>query len=636
MSKTPWKIIFLALLSATSSYLSAQSINQVTFVEKQPIIDGVLDDHLKNLPENGFPHFFRLGNPKTEEVNVTYRMAYTPSHLYLYFETDADTISYHNLGNLWGDGYKILIGKAQEGNKTSEYYDLAFSPSKDPDYWARQRVAAYNFSQPYIPLSKATQSQEKELEKGTGFEAMIAWEDLYPYHPWFVPEMGYNIYFAKGFDLPGHGYFPNGYAVVKDNGIWDEEKPKRNYAPLPFQTPEKLEDTYLFMRPTQRTYQQGQEIGFNMVGLASTISSRDLKLNVLDSSGTIITSQRVKMHMANEVKIQSIPLNNKNLAPGNYTLSFDSTEAIEREITVLPIIPYDEIIRTLNDNNDELPKGAATTLIFYLNQLRKGISELKSYESGKKLLEKWIAFEKDYQQFLDGKDPYANIRTPYRRAFQSKYDKTYQPYTINLPDTYHPDKKYPLLVFLHGSGRDEIGLLNQPRSNGEFIELAPFARDKFRAYAEDESQKDILEAIEDVVAHFSVDKENIIIGGFSMGGYGALRTFYETPELYRGVAVFAGHPNLASEWLRKKHPNFRKQQYLKDFKGVPVFIYHGVQDASLSIHAAKDLDRELRAASAEVTTRFIPDKAHEYQDNETNQLYHQWLEKVISNTSIQK
>ena len=83
-------------------------------------------------------------------------MAYTPSHFYLYFETDADSVSYHNLGNLWGDGYKVLIGKAQRGNKTNEYYDLAFSPSKDPAYWARQRVDAYNFSQPYFPLSEAT------------------------------------------------------------------------------------------------------------------------------------------------------------------------------------------------------------------------------------------------------------------------------------------------------------------------------------------------------------------------------------------------------------------------------------------------------------------------------------------------
>jgi hypothetical protein len=49
--------------------------------------------------------------------------------------------------------------------------------------------------------------------------------------------MGLNIYFAKGFDTDTDGYFPNGYAVIHDEGIWDEEVLVRAFVPLAFQVP---------------------------------------------------------------------------------------------------------------------------------------------------------------------------------------------------------------------------------------------------------------------------------------------------------------------------------------------------------------------------------------------------------------
>lgn len=627
-------LLYFILLFQFASVISKPKVIEesdipiVKFTEKEPIIDGILDDHLQDLIAYQFPQFFRLGNPKTDKVEVTYRVAYTPTHIYFYFETDADSISYHKLGNLWGDGYKILLGAAQENGKTNEYYDLAFSPSKDDNYWARQRVAAYNFSQPYIPLSKSTQSQEKDLGDRTGFEVMIAWEDIYPYHPWFNANIGYNIYFAKGFYLPKNGYFPNGYAVVKDEGIWNEERPKRNYAPLLFEVPDKLNEGNLLLSPNKLNYRSGENTIVNIIYADNYLKGKAF-IQLLDSSNNEVLVEPIILKKSEGLNKITLELNTGDLPSSTYTLKLKGACCGEKVISILPTIPFEEIENDLLNEESKL-SGLRNTLAFHFLNLKKMIAELKPYESGKKVLEKWREFSDDYQQFINGQDPYAYIKTPYRRAFKSKYDDSYQPYTINLPDDYNPDKKYPLLVFLHGSGRDEVGLLNRARSNGQFIELAPFGRDKFRAYADDYSQKDILEAVEDVIKHFSVDKNKIIVGGFSMGGYGALRTFYEKPDLFKGVAVFAGHPNLASEWLRRKHPNFRKQKYLKDFKGVPVFIYHGEKDASLSINTAKDLDRDLRAAGAEVTTRFIEDKAHEYQDDKTNEIYHKWLTDILN------
>ena len=51
-------------------------------------------------------------------------MGYTATHLYLYIETDAPEVSYHQRGYLWGDGYKLLLGLPKESTLTNEYYDI--------------------------------------------------------------------------------------------------------------------------------------------------------------------------------------------------------------------------------------------------------------------------------------------------------------------------------------------------------------------------------------------------------------------------------------------------------------------------------------------------------------------------------
>ena len=300
-------------------------------------------------------------------------------------------------------------------------------------------------------------------------------------------------------------------------------------------------------------------------------------------------------------------------------------------ISILPVIDKEQLHTNINRKKALFPEGTLHTLLFKLEQLKTLENNLRPYETGDLLFDLWAQFQTEYQLLLEGQDPYQSLKGPYRRAFKSKYDQTYQPYTIKLPKDYDPSKAYPLLVFLHGSGQEEQQLLNDERSNGQFIELAPYGRDKFRAYAEQYSQKDIVEAIEDVQKHFPVVEDQVIIGGFSMGGYGALRTFHENPKLYKGVAVFAGHPNLANEWLDGQHPNFLEPAYLNSFQNIPVFIYHGAKDPALKVELIEQMAEALQKSGARVTKSIAPEKGHEYQDSKTHQLYTQWLAKVIQN-----
>jgi predicted esterase len=621
------KILFLLLSIIQTGYGQNLLSDKISFLNFTPVIDGKLDDELVNLEKRKFKHFFQFDNPIAESTSVNYRVAYTPTHLYLYIETEADSITYRDRAFINGDGFKLLMAKPQKDSLTDEYYDIAFSPSKDKKYWTRKRIWDYNQKQNHgKKISGETQFEEKSHNRKCGFEVLLAWKDIEPYHPWFSEQLGYNLYFAKA--ISGNNAL--GYSIVKDEGIWDEEIPKRNFIPIIFEKPKKVNKEFISVKLAKRNIRVAEPLILNLISISNKIDSKIIEVKIQNDSSKKFLNRKVNLKLKKKLKNKLLKFDFDSLTPNNYNLlvKTDRDTIAQYDFVVFPKFDFNDIRSQILINQHNLKTGTVNTLLFKINLVELNLNKLKLYETGKELFKEYLKLEIEYKQFLKGIDPYKGIEIPYRRAFKSKYDGTYQPYTIKLPKDYNPDRKYPLLVFLHGSGQDEQNLLNSERSAGNFIEVAPYARDMYQCYASDSSQNDIIEAIEDVKQHFSVDKDKIIIGGFSMGGYGALRTFYEHPELYKGVAVFAGHPNLANDWLGEGHPNFLDDKFLKNFSNIPVFIYHGRKDGALEISKAEELISKLKSKGAIVTERLIENKAHEYPDEETNKIYFEWLTKI--------
>lgn len=598
----------------------------VSFINSTPKIDGILDENLNHLKKNEFEYFWQFDNPPIEKVPINYSVAYTPTHFYLYIETKTDSITYRNRGFQNGDGFKLLFAKPQKGSITSEFYDMFFSPSKKDKYWARQVIWTYNVKNQPKKFSKDTKFEYQEQDGKCGFELLISWKDIPPYHPWMLDEIGFNLYFAKAIG----DTITNGYAVVDDGGIWDEGV-KRKYTPLKFDKPKKNYNDILVAKSLNGNLQNGDSLVIRTGAISSTQINKTLVVSLLNDNLETLFENNYTTSANNKLQIGENKFKLNNIPSGDYKVIIKHLKdtLTNSLLTILPHTNFEKINQSLVTNKPNLSLGTTNTLLFKLNQIQQEKLSLKSYETGEKYLTNLNDFLKEYKQFKNGINPYDGIIKPYRRAFKSNYDSTYQPYTINLPDDYDSNKKYPLIVFLHGSGVDEQRILNRPRSNGKFIELAPFARDMFNCYTSKESQKDILEAINDVVVNFSVDTSKIIIAGFSMGGYGALRTYYENPKLYKGVAVFAGHPYLASNWLDDEHPNFLEQKYLEVFKNIPVFVFHGEKDGSLPVNLIREMGTELQKTGAKVTLRIDSEKGHEYPTNETVEKYYNWLDRTI-------
>lgn len=624
------KNLFLYLVLYIVQIVSGQSLksDEIRFLDFTPVIDGKPDAKLKNFKPKEFNHFFSFDNVAARRTKITYLMGYTPTHLYLYIEAPADSITYRDRGFINGDGFKLLLAKPQKDSLTDEYYDIVFSPSKDKKYWARKRIWEYNRNQSHgKKLSTETRFEETFYNGKSGFEVLLAWKDVDPYHPWFSEHLGYNLYFAKAIANDA----ATGYAVVKDEGIWDEEIPKRNFIPIVFEKPKNINQSVLIAKLTKRNIRMKDSLNVDLMTIPKKNETKPIEITIQNSTSKIVLEKKINCSLKNKVQHQLIPCESRNLKTGFYTsLIRSGNDTIGKyDFVVFPKFNFDSIRSQIIQNQHQLEYGTVNTLLFKVNEVEKHLNQLKPYETGKKVLDEYFLFETELDSFLKGNDPYKGITKPYRRAFKSKYDNSFQPYTIKLPRNYSPEKKYPLLVFLHGSGQDEQGVLNQARSGGNFIEVAPFARDMYNCYDSDSSQKDIMEAIEDAIAHFSADRNKIIIAGFSMGGYGALRTFYQHPEMYKGVAVFAGHPDLANDWLGSGHPNFLEDKFLTPFSKIPVFIYHGRKDGALPVAKAEELIHKLKSNGIFVTERIMDDKTHEYPDEETNKIYFDWLTKII-------
>jgi len=264
--------------------------------------------------------------------------------------------------------------------------------------------------------------------------------------------------------------------------------------------------------------------------------------------------------------------------------------------------------------------------MFMIKEIKEKIGSLKTYEvcPGERYASSNLM--KMINLSDRGEDPFQIMRGFIRKGYKSKIDNTYQPYMVYLPENYDPQKKYPLMIFLHGSASDETTIQRSlsliPK---DFIAVGPFGRGKSNGFSKDGAQEDIAEVIDAVTEDYSIDATKILLTGFSMGGYGVYRTFFETPGKFKALAVFSGTPI----WKANETPDFTDGKNLKSFSNMPIFIFHGEKDMNLKISTAKEVAEKLKKAGAKVELQIDPEKGHQFPVDKTIELYMKWVEKVM-------
>lgn len=207
-------------------------------------------------------------------------------------------------------------------------------------------------------------------------------------------------------------------------------------------------------------------------------------------------------------------------------------------------------------------------------------------------------------------------------------------YRFYLPDNYDANKKYPVVLAMHGAGLwggDNSKQLNacfnlavslwHNREKYEAIIVVPQTADKvswvtgdgnYPWYNEAENDNYDIESFEisrylsavsellyDIAKNYSVDEKRQYVGGFSMGGYATWYLISTFPERFAAaLPVCAGSDPKYAEYIKE----------------IPIWTFHSTDDATVKVEATQKMVEALEKLGGSIKYTEFTDKGHNVWD----------------------
>jgi predicted peptidase len=204
-------------------------------------------------------------------------------------------------------------------------------------------------------------------------------------------------------------------------------------------------------------------------------------------------------------------------------------------------------------------------------------------------------------------------------------------YRILMPEAFDPQKEYPVLFFLHGSG--ERGNDNQAQlTHGSKLFLDSNNRQKFPAivvfpqcpannywsnvefpmvdgkrtfkFATDGKptlpMKLLTGLVKELKGQTYTDNDRFYVGGLSMGGMGTFEILRRMRGDFAAALAICGGDNPAN---------------VKKYKRTPLWIFHGAKDDVVPPEYSKVVVDALKRKGADVKFTLYPDANHNSWDN---------------------
>jgi len=192
-------------------------------------------------------------------------------------------------------------------------------------------------------------------------------------------------------------------------------------------------------------------------------------------------------------------------------------------------------------------------------------------------------------------------------------------YLLSLPEGYKEDtaKRWPLLIFLHGSGESGTDL-EKVKSHGPpklieqgkkfpFIVVSPQAD---RAFGWEPAV--LYHLLLFIKQKFRADNSRIYLTGLSMGGYGTWNFAIEHREEFAAIAPICGGGDSSRVWR---------------LRGTPVWCFHGAKDNSVPHTESYNMINALKKYNpAEVKLTVYPDAGHDsWTETYNNDSLYTWF-----------
>jgi predicted peptidase len=199
-------------------------------------------------------------------------------------------------------------------------------------------------------------------------------------------------------------------------------------------------------------------------------------------------------------------------------------------------------------------------------------------------------------------------------------------YQVFVPKGYSPEKKWPVIFFLHGAGergsdgesQTAIGLPARLRLNPDFPAIVVMPQCERGAWWGDPiMEAQAFRALDQAMKEFKGDPQRVYLTGLSMGGYGAWAFAYKYPERFAAVVPVCGGVvgsrrfMVPPEW----HPLARApedpyKETASHLTRIPIWAFHGDSDPVVPVTESRKLTEAIKAAGGKVRYTEYPGVGH--------------------------
>jgi predicted peptidase len=178
-------------------------------------------------------------------------------------------------------------------------------------------------------------------------------------------------------------------------------------------------------------------------------------------------------------------------------------------------------------------------------------------------------------------------------------------YYLYYPEDYETssDKKFPLLLFLHGGGESGDSLVAVKRNGPPkliaqgkqfpFLILAPQNPNQKKWW----NTRAVNQLLDSIVENNKIDKNRIYLTGLSRGGGAAWEMVVQYPDKFAALAVVCGMtPVPYAAWIDKE---------------MPIWVFHGEEDASIPISESEAMVKRLIEMNYDVKFTRYPGVGHD-------------------------
>lgn len=189
-------------------------------------------------------------------------------------------------------------------------------------------------------------------------------------------------------------------------------------------------------------------------------------------------------------------------------------------------------------------------------------------------------------------------------------------YGVYIPPDYTPDRPWPVILFLHGSGeRGDDGLLQTDVGIGRAIRhnhraipaivVMPQCRDK-HDWVGPMSQL-ALRCIEQTSREYYLDPDRLYLTGLSLGGQGAWNLAARLPDRFAAVVPVCGFAELGP-------PTGLATRLAEHLTKVPIWCFHGDEDKAVPVEKGREMVEAVREAGGNIQYTEVKGGTHNVWD----------------------